>query len=483
MNVPENSDISRTAALHHLGQVTGVDPIVVSFQQDTAAMVGGNLREPLELQRGAGDLSLPILIAHFSTEDSKPSGSKERGEFGIEANLPFRNLLTLRLDQRCTQGEAGDFQSGVAKTSGRGRTLPAKRGMITEENRIKITAKIDALETVSRRFREDGIEIPVGTAKGGKCKLHEVGGGYLERTIGRHFKAPTSVVYTPSKELAVEEIRVQSRTFVTHSFTRILRRPHVAPQVAVPFGLRSVGHARLDPGRYEVHEFQVYAKILWAIEGIGEVNFGAANYRLSPGQIAVYLPGGMHSARALDHPWETRWITMDGPLPAQVLSGFGLRKEGVYPAGCPSKCEWKPLTQALADVTPSGEYQASALLYQLLTRIAGPRSVGKDPIVREMLDRIHSEWRNPDFGVEGVAEAIGVNRSVLSRRFRAETGIAPTQYLIRWRLQRASVLLQESSVSVRAIAEQCGYRDPAYFARAFRRLTGQTPMECRSNQQ
>ena len=65
------------------------------------------------------------------------------------------------------------------------------------------------------------------------------------------------------------------------------------------------------------------------------------------------------------------------------------------------------------------------------------------------------------------------------RRFKAATGLKPTEYLQHLRIGKARELLQFSRQPVDQIAWSVGYEDPAAFRRFFRRLIGLTPGEYR----
>jgi AraC-like DNA-binding protein len=56
-----------------------------------------------------------------------------------------------------------------------------------------------------------------------------------------------------------------------------------------------------------------------------------------------------------------------------------------------------------------------------------------------------------------------------------------TDYINSKRLQRAAVLLQSTGANIEEIADQCGFLDPNYFARLFKRKYGKTPGEYRKS--
>jgi LacI family transcriptional regulator len=82
-------------------------------------------------------------------------------------------------------------------------------------------------------------------------------------------------------------------------------------------------------------------------------------------------------------------------------------------------------------------------------------------------------------GVEEIARAAGMSRSLLERRFRPAFGDSPWNYVLRLRVDAARHLLLNTSLSLTEIAERTGFGTPEYFSAAFRKLTGSSPREAR----
>ena len=61
-----------------------------------------------------------------------------------------------------------------------------------------------------------------------------------------------------------------------------------------------------------------------------------------------------------------------------------------------------------------------------------------------------------------------------------EFGLSPLRYLIRKRIEIAQEMLRDDrSLSVAEVARRCGFENPYYFARMFKRITGKTPSSYR----
>ncbi|MGB4572545.1 MAG: helix-turn-helix domain-containing protein [Rectinemataceae bacterium] len=77
--------------------------------------------------------------------------------------------------------------------------------------------------------------------------------------------------------------------------------------------------------------------------------------------------------------------------------------------------------------------------------------------------------------LETAADSVGISPHRLSRLFVEETGKGFSDYLIEFRIGKAKEMLLEPSASVKAVSMACGYPDPNYFSRLFKKVTGCTP--------
>jgi len=81
--------------------------------------------------------------------------------------------------------------------------------------------------------------------------------------------------------------------------------------------------------------------------------------------------------------------------------------------------------------------------------------------------------------VSEVAHEAGLEERTFLRRFKAATGLKPTEYVQQLRIGKARELLQFTRRPVDQVAWSVGYEDPAAFRRLFRRLIGLAPGEYR----
>lgn len=81
--------------------------------------------------------------------------------------------------------------------------------------------------------------------------------------------------------------------------------------------------------------------------------------------------------------------------------------------------------------------------------------------------------------LSAMARVAALSERTLLRRFRTATGLAPSAYLQRLRVEHAREHLERSALSFEEISARLGYEDPGAFRRLFRRITGLAPGEYR----
>jgi transcriptional regulator GlxA family with amidase domain len=85
-----------------------------------------------------------------------------------------------------------------------------------------------------------------------------------------------------------------------------------------------------------------------------------------------------------------------------------------------------------------------------------------------------------DLDLDQLARRVATSRRQLQRVF-AEVGDTTFRtYLAEVRMRKAAEMLRSNGLPVRAVAQRVGYRQPAQFAKAFRRHHGAAPSRYRS---
>jgi len=92
------------------------------------------------------------------------------------------------------------------------------------------------------------------------------------------------------------------------------------------------------------------------------------------------------------------------------------------------------------------------------------------------MEYIRENYGHP-ITLELAANSVGVTPKRLSRLFIEELGQGFSDYLIGFRIEQAKILLAIPGTSIKQVSVECGYPDPNYFSRLFKKVTGTTPTE------
>ena len=83
--------------------------------------------------------------------------------------------------------------------------------------------------------------------------------------------------------------------------------------------------------------------------------------------------------------------------------------------------------------------------------------------------------------VDNLAKTLFISRTHLASRFKQETGMTLTDFILGEKVEEAKRLLRYSDKSLTLIANYLGFSSQSHFTRIFKKYSGQTPREYREN--
>jgi len=128
-------------------------------------------------------------------------------------------------------------------------------------------------------------------------------------------------------------------------------------------------------------------------------------------------------------------------------------------------------------------YEAAGLVMDLLMSLMASKRAGNlhdatDDIVQQAIKMIMDT--NPaDLRVNEIARVLGVSREHLSRLFQNRLGKSLRSFILEQKVRRACLLLKETSMPIKTIAEVVGYTAYPNFATTFQKVTKLTPHQYR----
>ena len=102
--------------------------------------------------------------------------------------------------------------------------------------------------------------------------------------------------------------------------------------------------------------------------------------------------------------------------------------------------------------------------------------------VKRILSYISSHYMEP-LTLEDIAGAAHISKSECCRCFKRRLHITPFEYLIKYRIYSAAIMITQSSgrISFSDIAEKTGFNSSSYFNKMFRKYIGLTPTQFRKD--
>lgn len=101
------------------------------------------------------------------------------------------------------------------------------------------------------------------------------------------------------------------------------------------------------------------------------------------------------------------------------------------------------------------------------------------PTVLSIKDYIAHNYQRDGLSVKEIGAHIHMSSSYVCTLFKNETGLTLNQYITNYRIEKAKLLLADSSHKITDISAKVGYTDSNYFGKSFRRQVGLSPSEYR----
>ena len=242
----------------------------------------------------------------------------------------------------------------------------------------------------------------------------------------------------------------------------------------------------MNRGRQELAIWQ------YTISGSGMINYNNKLMPITPGSaMMLHLPHNHYYflPDSSDH-WEFIYINFNG---RELLRLWSEINQTIGPVA-----QFKPesqtvklaieILQAAANNKITSSLQASSLAYQMVMNIAeeflpqkGSKGYTPKAIVKA-IDYCLNHIEEP-LAIEKVAKVSGYSRYHFSRIFKESQGLSPANFIRNLRLQRAVRLLQSEIISVKEIADRCGFTNDNYFCKVFRQAFGTSPAAYRNGDQ
>lgn len=233
----------------------------------------------------------------------------------------------------------------------------------------------------------------------------------------------------------------------------------------------------------------------YVISGTGTLNADDAKgttqtYSIKSGQGFLLFPGQITTYIADENlPWEYIWIEFDGLRVKEALRLTELSVD--TPVYHPRSKELREqLLEEMryivrhANASPFHLIGHLFLFFDCLTQSARSEKLVSssrmsDYYIKEAINYIEQNFQN-NITIEDIAKVCGINRSYFGKIFKNATGRSPQEFLMSYRMAKATELLKLTSLSIADVGSAVGYENQLHFSRAFKNIYGFSPREWRN---
>lgn len=259
--------------------------------------------------------------------------------------------------------------------------------------------------------------------------------------------------------------------------------------------LLHTGHFRNLPTHDTTRICSLDYLVIWVLGGKGYAATEGRQVQARAGHLLTFNKNQGHSYRTdQQEPWDIVWLHFDGIAAGEVMKRMRAHADAQFPAvelGLDHVIlqRFLELIQTVQMESNQPSMLADSMLWTVLGMMihrlehrAPHPGIQRQDQVRRVLTYVQDHLADP-MTLNDLARQAGMSVSQLSRLFRKMYQLSPMQYVIGQRIARASLLLGETTLSIKQVAAQTGFYDPYYFSRQFRRVLGLPPKAYRLEQQ
>lgn len=271
------------------------------------------------------------------------------------------------------------------------------------------------------------------------------------------------------------------------------------------------GHAEMPPGRKHPGRRSIGVfDLIVVIKGCLYLGEEDRHYEVRAGHMLILRPDAEHyPTRACEEDTEYYWVHF------RTLGDWSVADHTLTPARMNDSAEPVPIDEQFAPrpfVKRLPQFAKAAKFTVLESKLAQLSQMSVNDhihgvrwkqqlLFQEVVDLLSAsvEVRSPtpalacaekaasylrqhykeDITAQSLGESINFHPVYIARCMKKEFGCSPFDYLLRFRIQQAKLLLLQTDLSVSRVAEEVGFNQSAYFATCFAKFEGISPRQYR----
>lgn len=223
--------------------------------------------------------------------------------------------------------------------------------------------------------------------------------------------------------------------------------------------------------------------LIYVTDGEMYVTENGKDYEISAGEL-LFLKSGLRHFGKRETPRGTRWVYVHFSLPntAPACEAFCIPKKI---CGLRESCTERKLYE-LCNIFHTAEsmfrLRSNALLYQIFLDLCSGQKPESEGLSDKICDFLETQTQR-NFSRELVTGHFYLSYSYLSAEFKKKKSVSMGQFHNEVRMKKACHLLRSTMQTIGEIAASLGFSDMLYFSRKFRAYTGVSPTDYRKQAQ
>ncbi|MBR2908395.1 MAG: helix-turn-helix transcriptional regulator [Clostridia bacterium] len=169
----------------------------------------------------------------------------------------------------------------------------------------------------------------------------------------------------------------------------------------------------------------------------------------------------------------------DIPIDSPIKECFILREQGSVSA--PMEDALQKIIQAKNSLYPSAQNTVNLEFFKLLDLISEKNALKEESTTARKIRQYILDHTEEAIPLSVFSAKFGYSKQHIVRLFKKAYGITPTRFITQCRLETSLNYLMETSMSIAEISQKCGFENPNYYIRIFRKKYFTTPQKYRGS--
>ena len=235
-----------------------------------------------------------------------------------------------------------------------------------------------------------------------------------------------------------------------------------------------------DEKVYLAWRYSTYCRLHYVIGGKGIFKSNYNSYNIEKGDVFIEFPAQHYCIENVEN-LEFAYLSFIGTSAIDVMDNLGITVHNcVYKNVEKIGGIWVDnlrLNEGLISLASEG------ILFLTLTEIGKinnahkAKNISEKDIYNKVKKHIDDNFTRVDFSLNKMASELSYNPKYLSRVFVKNGESTISEYLNSLRVKYAYALIKRNISSIKDISYMCGFQDPLYFSKVYKKTIGEPPTQ------